>query len=185
MTSRCILQDVRIGADYIGAIEAKNAFDRGARTSEIVATAWSLANLPEPDADAEETARRLCLFILDCAAHAIEGEASSDAETLIRSARDLVETDVDALGKSLDMNLGRWAYGSKFDAAWSTACMLLKNCFEGADDCRDPVLLAQICAGAGRREAEAAWQDQRLMHWLLAADPQSLPIAGKIAATTS
>ena len=186
MTRECILQDVRVGADYIGAIAAKDAFELGASTSEIVATAWTMANLPEPDANAEETARRLSLFILDCAAHAIEGadDFAVGAAEAIRSARDLAETPTPRTGFDVQgKDLATWAYQAKFDAAWSTACTLLKRCFDDADqaDCHDPVLLAQICADAGRSEAEAAWQDERLMHWLLTADPQPLPLGGAAA----
>ncbi len=181
MAAECVLQDLRIGSNYIGIIAARDAFDLGASTSEIVATAWSMAKLLEPDRDAKKTARRLSHFVLDCTAHAvINGVNRADVEaaaTAISSARQLVDAatpcwDILVSGQSLQA----WAYGSKFDAAWSTACAILQSGLGAERSARhDPMILAQTYVAPELERDEIAWQDQRLKHWLLSARPQPLP----------
>lgn len=201
----CILQDVRIAGDFVGMISAASAYERGATTIDILASAWSLGGLTDPDASDEETTRRLNHFVLDCAAHVLAAFAhlidnAHDTAGTLAAARALTDArPLDGDFEILKKTPRRWTQATKFEAAWSAAHAILASWLddEAATGHHDAMTLAQLCVlqwtegrqgsddrtagGAGRQADEAAWQAQRLRYWLLSEAPRPLEIASNEA----
>lgn len=203
--SDCILQDVRIAGDYVGMISAVQAFERGATTSDILASAWSLAGLIDPDANDEETCRRLNHFALDCAEHVLAAfprriDNADEAAAAIAAARALTDASpLDGDFEILEKTPRRWSHRTKFEAAWGAAHDILASWLddETVTEELDPMTLAQLCwlqwtearqggddratGSAGRQADEMAcersWQARRLRYWLLSDAPQPLETA--------